>query len=290
MAKRLNIEQLSDGVPSLQRHYEAILPDNAGNISTPIPCSRVAADHLALDQTLRKIEEVQDVALRARHDGSLEAFVISKAGQTEIYDNIANIIHGYSLPSAIYVIDGHLTRSANGDFDFEAMLATWSQKSAATISDDERLVQNIFAEVLNIDPKGIRTDSDFFLLGGNSLLLGKLSYHLRKRAGVNIPVVDLFTDCSVKGVSNYIKGAESPTPQLSAEDYELKMQTTRNSSTTVFEEEYDYDRDPENLRAINGRGSTNPLCLIVQAIPYLTFFPLKFALTCKSFKCPHFYC
>jgi hypothetical protein len=53
----------------------------------------------------------------------------------------------------------------------------------------------------------ITDDSDFFLLGGNPLLLGKLSYFIRKAAGAN------FTNSTIKGIASLIEVEDGQIPQ-----------------------------------------------------------------------------
>ena len=55
----------------------------------------------------------------------------------------------------------------------------------------------------------ITADSDFFLLSGNSLLLGKLSHFICEQAGVNVSVADTFTNSTINGITSLIeaKGA-----------------------------------------------------------------------------------
>ncbi|KAF9528938.1 AMP-dependent synthetase and ligase [Crepidotus variabilis] len=286
LSSRFGLEKLSDDVPALQRHYEASFSENSADISTPIPCSKVTIDYVLVDQVLRQLAEIRDVGLRSRPDGSLEAYLSSHSGAkpsaVNIINSIVNLIPGYLLPYGIYCMEGPLIRTSTGELDFERMYQASSEKSTALISNEQRVVQNIFAEILNLDPTSLHAASDFFLLGGNSLLLGKLSYHLRKRVGINIAVVDLFADCTVGAIASSLKTKQAPKPvrQDSMRDDDFKIDESQNSSTTAFSLDYDYERDPENLRALIGsRGSTNPLCLIVQLFPYLLFFPLKFALT-----------
>jgi len=66
------------------------------------------------------------------------------------------------------------------------------RQNAASMSERQLLVRDIIANLLLAEPSKIDAYSDFFLLGGNSLLLGKLAYHIRKEMGVNVGVAALF--------------------------------------------------------------------------------------------------
>ena len=58
-----------------------------------------------------------------------------------------------------------------------------SRRNVAKMSPSALIVRNIIAELLDKDPASISGESDFFLLGGNSLLLGRLAHLIRKETG-----------------------------------------------------------------------------------------------------------
>ncbi|MGV9907343.1 phosphopantetheine-binding protein, partial [Streptomyces sp. NPDC003388] len=65
--------------------------------------------------------------------------------------------------------------------------------AAATPSDSLRTMTLAWADVLGVDPERLDGRSDFFALGGNSLLATRLINRLTERAGVELPVEAVFS-------------------------------------------------------------------------------------------------
>ncbi|KAJ7861881.1 acetyl-CoA synthetase-like protein [Mycena leptocephala] len=195
LATRLGIGCLSDSVPASQRHFEADIPDNQASLSEPIECIRVTFDISALERALRSIHRVSDVAVRYSEDGSPEAFVSASGVEpSEVKETLSRVLHGYALPDPLHILPDKLRKNASGDVDFTAMEARIAEMNSSAMSEQGLLVRDIVADLLMADPAKINGESDFFLLGGNSLLLGKLAYQIRKATGVNIPVATLFAN------------------------------------------------------------------------------------------------
>ena len=52
-------------------------------------------------------------------------------------------------------------------------------------------------------------------------------------------------------------------------------------SAAAYSTEHLFEQDSEYHKANRSRGQNRPLCLIVQAIPFIFFHPAKRALACK---------
>jgi hypothetical protein len=135
------------------------------------------------------------------------------------------------------------------------------------------LVRDIVANLLLTNPGMITDDSDFFLLGGNPLLLGKLSYFIRKAAGAN------FTNSTIKGIASLIEVEDGQIPQKGLAT-SIDMQTYREDDGNDLYSTLGHDYDLEDPME-SSRGQTHPLSLIVQAIPIVFLYPLKAAYTCR---------
>jgi acyl carrier protein len=282
LSKRFGIGKLSDDVPPSHRHFEAALPDNQHLISEPIPCKRVAITAYTVETVLRNLPGVDDVALRWRPDESLDAYVSvapqSKLVVRDITTFISLLIPGYAIPSHMYLIRGPLVRDLSGRYNYDRMERQALDNETIELDKRQLLVRDIFANILGVDLTYMRKDSDFFLLGGNSLLLGKLSYHLRRELGVNIGVADLFCESTIQGIATLVEEKGGSSTDHCTDD----TTTPANSSSTVLSTDYDFENDPEYAGKRRGRSQVHPLCLVVQAIPFIVFYPFKTAFTCTS--------
>jgi hypothetical protein len=125
----------------------------------------------------------------------------------------------------------------------------------------------------------------------NSLLLGKLAYQIRKATGVNIPVATLFTNSTIKMITSLID-ASGPNPNNTGVGLRMQSQSEKTlvgangpgSETTLPPYEYSYPDDPQIQRE-NNRGQNHPISLLIQALPFVFFYPLKAALTCTLVVC-----
>lgn len=270
LAQRLNLGMLTDSVPALQRHYEAKAPDKNVPLSEPIPCNRVAFDMDEMKHALCNVPGVKDVAVRMQDDGTLDAFIYTEdeaLDADKVKNELKGVLPGYSIPNTVYVFNEPLP-TRNGEPDFAAMEETIKVKNASNMSARALLVRDIMADLLQKDSAMISGDSDFFLLGGNSLLLGRLSYAIRKETGASLKVSDLFTNSTVNGLAALI-------------DQEVNAFMAAASDRQDGEQNGKYDAKPLFGEAFQGhntqRSQYHPLCLIVQAFPTLFFYPLKAA-------------
>ncbi|KAI3616310.1 peroxisomal-coenzyme a synthetase, partial [Moniliophthora roreri] len=120
----------------------------------------------------------------------------------------------------------------------------------------------------------ITAKSDFFMLGGNSLLLGKLSYLIRKNTGISIAVAAIFSNSTIEGIASLIEVEQRGLSLEALLEENLSTGATNSSDATLA-----YDPDPDFSVTRKSRRSTHPLTMLVQLIPTLFFYPLKTALT-----------
>ncbi|KAK7062500.1 peroxisomal-coenzyme a synthetase [Favolaschia claudopus] len=198
LAERLGLGCLSDSLPAFQRHFEADVPDAQSALSEPIPCSRVTFDISSIDRALLGVHGVEDVAVRIRPDGAPEAFVsASDMDPRDLRAAVASLLPGYAIPDPLYILPGDVPRTKSGEADFARMEVEIAEMNASAMTESALLVRDIIAQLLAVDRGKVNGDSDFFLLGGNSLLLGKLAHQIRKETGVSIPVATLFNHTTV---------------------------------------------------------------------------------------------
>ncbi|KAF7317849.1 Peroxisomal-coenzyme A synthetase [Mycena kentingensis (nom. inval.)] len=281
LATRLGIEKLSDSVPALSRHFEASVPPTHASLSDPIACQKVQVDFDTVNQALRTIYGVTDAALRIRADGSLEAFVCAQdADASDVAEALKRILPGYAVPAPVHLVPGETTvpRAGSGAPDFGAMEAAVARGHAAALSEHARLVRDIVGNLLLADASLITPDADFFLLGGNSLLLGKLAYQIRRRTGVALGVPALFANSTIKGIAAMIDSEYKRMSAASATDESKNAELSAQQSEATLNMGYDYEEDLDASRK-RTRGQTHPLTLFVQLLPMAFFYPLKTALT-----------
>ncbi|WEH34008.1 amino acid adenylation domain-containing protein [Streptomyces sp. AM 4-1-1] len=125
----------------------------------------------------------------------------------ELRTALRRTLPDYMVPTAFVVLDA-LPLTPNGKLDRRALPAPQARRAiggalAAPGTDTERVLADIWAEVLKLPEVGI--DDDFFDLGGHSLLATQVVARARKRlpdVGARpVSVMDLFTCRTVRALS-----------------------------------------------------------------------------------------
>ena len=281
LAQRLGIGEVTDETPAIRRHFEAhAVPDKNAPLSEPIPCALVSFEISSVVNAISGIQGVQDVAVRLGKDGAPEALVAiepsSGLDSGSILDALLTLIPGYTVPNPLHVFSEPLTRMQDGLVDWDTMEAEIARRNADGMSPQALVIRDIVADLLNKDPSSISSDSDFFLLGGNSLLLGRLAHMIRKETGATVRVASIFTNSTISGIASLVDGDS----HLTSEFDKTAVNSSLNSSAASISKSLDLPA-LENLEPVadNGRSPTHPLSLIVQAIPLLFFYPLKVSFT-----------
>ncbi|WP_297622018.1 non-ribosomal peptide synthetase [Nocardia sp.] len=153
----------------------------------------------------------------------LVSYVRAVAGcaldRDQLVEYAARSLPRHMVPTAVVVLDeipltpaGKVDRKALPEPVFET--ATFRAPATPT----ERIVAEVFAEVLGIDRAG--ADDDFFALGGTSLLIFTLQHALAARLDSELPVAALFSASTVRGLAARVTGSATPVggPALLAAD------------------------------------------------------------------------
>ncbi|KAJ7871687.1 hypothetical protein B0H14DRAFT_3568792 [Mycena olivaceomarginata] len=263
LATRLSLGRLSDAIPPFQRHYEVA----RSRALRAHPCARAALDLNAIHAALTGVYGVSKAALRLRAaDSAPEAFVAAHEVDTsDVATALVRVLPGYAVPSPIHVLAGRhtLLLTPLGELDYTGMELTVARAHASAMSEHALL-----------------PGSDLFLLDGNSLLLGKLAYQIRRQMGVATGVASLFTNSAIKGIAGLIEEEH----RKSGGDVNKGMldgttlgHSARQSEATL-NMGYDYEEDVGASQE-KVRGQNHPVSMIVQALPFVFFYPLKTALT-----------
>lgn len=169
-----------------------------------------------------ELEEIESVLLRDGQlsqavclvredvpgDQRLVAYVVSATGAepdvNKLRAQAVAALPDYMVPTAFVVLD-KLPLTPNEKLDRKALPkpeATVAQAGRAPVTPAERLVGELFAELLDVPAVGI--EQDFFELGGNSLLAGRLIQEVRKRSGVRLRIRQVLENPSVQALAALI--------------------------------------------------------------------------------------
>ncbi|MCW3464493.1 non-ribosomal peptide synthetase [Chitinophaga nivalis] len=119
----------------------------------------------------------------------------------------ASVLPAYMVP-AVFVYLEQLPLTRNGKLDRQALpvpeLETATDGYQAPLNETEALLCNIYAELLDLKAGTVGTGSDFFRLGGDSIVSIRLVSRIRQHLRVEITVKDVFKYRTIAALYNHI--------------------------------------------------------------------------------------
>ncbi|KAI8799704.1 acetyl-CoA synthetase-like protein [Cladochytrium replicatum] len=249
LAKRFGIVELTDSVMPHKRLYEAPrCPPRTATVNDPIPCYPIVANPESSLQCIRMIPEVQDVVVGAgllkSYPDQLIALVQLFPGSTltavDIGRFVGERVHDYDVPVKMLVVD-LIPRYKNGQVDLQTLEGSLAKPGVGAAGGkqgrSEKAVADVFRDVLGLKPEFmIGADSDFFMLGGNSMSAGRVISKLRKVAQVDLKPSVLFKYRTVEAIAGLIvdsmaDGDDGDAHQSGSPDYEPPPRLAQSSTS-----------------------------------------------------------
>ncbi|MFH8239677.1 amino acid adenylation domain-containing protein, partial [Streptomyces sp. NPDC018321] len=162
-----------------------------------------------VENALRGLDGVMDAVVLARPDTAgataLVGYAVTTADPAALRTALGRLLPEAMVPAVIVPLDA-MPLTPNGKVDRaalpEADLTTERAPYRAPVTLDERLLAELFAEVLGVEQVGM--DDDFFALGGHSLLATRLAARIRSDLGVQLPLRTLFENPEVGSLASEI--------------------------------------------------------------------------------------
>ena len=170
-----------------------------------------------IESVLCQHPQVREAIVRAISDTPdqqrLVAYVVASAPApvvSELREHLRKSVPDYMVPAGFVFID-KLPMTYNAKVDRNALPAPDAADTVATdeyqapVTETEKGVAQVFAEVLNIPAVGLR--NNFFELGGHSLLATRTLARLRERFEIDVPLTAIFQAPTVEGLSRWLDAA-----------------------------------------------------------------------------------
>ena len=195
-----------------------------------------------IEEALRQHPGVRDavVVVQGEREKRLVAYVVAgieSAGMTaELRDGLKRKLPNHMVPS-VFVLLPELPLTPSGKLDRKALplAGTGAVREsgavyAAPVGERQQKIAAVWQEVLRIEQVG--TDSNFFDLGGDSLLLMRVRSRLQQVFDRDITMVDMFRHTTVRALAHHLAGPpESSAPdrgQMSGEERKAAMRRQRH--------------------------------------------------------------
>ena len=168
-----------------------------------------------IEVLLKRHDDIREAVVMVREDTAgrqrLISYVRAKdvgewsPSATELRAFLANTLPDYMLPSAFVFLET-FPLTPNGKVDRRALPIPEETSDEACyeapVTPTEEQLAAIWAELLELER--VSALAHFFDLGGHSLLATRLISRIRKRLGVEIALVDLFHEPTLRELANHI--------------------------------------------------------------------------------------
>lgn len=179
----------------------------------------------AVEAALRDRPSVREAAVTAVHSGrrhrQLVGYVVPADGAIDtagLRAELRESLPAFMIPDFIVSLPG-LPRLPNGKIDQAGLPDPTTVQSAAALqtgptTDTEVALAEIWADLLEIPPGTVGTDSDFFSLGGDSLLAIRLISAVHRKWGTTLPMSALLDAPRLGDFAKLIDRGEAPSSLL----------------------------------------------------------------------------
>jgi amino acid adenylation domain-containing protein/thioester reductase-like protein len=174
----------------------------------------------ALERVL-DVDAAAVIVVSTGTDRTLHAFVQSDAEPPPDWrTRLSTVLPGYMIPRQVIRIDA-IPVTQNGKTDTRA-LESWLAEhdspqptEAYDWADSEREMAKLWTEVLGQGPE--TPEVDFFVLGGHSLLAARLHRLVKQHFDTDVPLSELLSTPTVRGMAESLAGSTAATPDLHEE-------------------------------------------------------------------------
>ncbi|KAI0129065.1 hypothetical protein BJ170DRAFT_358715 [Xylariales sp. AK1849] len=272
LGKRMGLPEQTGSTPFLERHWEATCPPVDTPLSEPImanscaidgdqlkvSATEIVPDHMDIHIDLSPIDGRPELFLaprtEARHPKELVTAICA-----ELKKLLPSRIHNYSVPERIQYLEQPVPICGCGAVNkgalrklAEEQLNRADDTRATTL---EEAVVVIMAKVLSRSPSEIDANADFFSIGGDSILAGRLLSMLRGEFKISLPIEFIFNHGSARDIAKYLE----------------------QEGARVFDSDESSTSDEKDDLTTCGKcySSTNPFLLVLQLVPMTLIYPMR---------------
>ncbi|GLA77510.1 putative NRPS-like protein biosynthetic cluster [Aspergillus tubingensis] len=235
LIQRLGLETLTDQVPMVERHYEALCPPVDTPVTVPIARKRCELNFRLVEGYIAQVSGLSEVFLQVHADGYPRAIIFrdgtGDVSPEEILASLPELLHGYLIPSRLDVLDDPMPRNTHGLIDEAAVQAKLTALHPTVTSSTQQQVSNLFATALRAAPEDMTPATDFFESGGDSMSAGQLISKIRQEFRVPVAGDVLFQHSTVGAITAIIEAAIADSETRKVESHELPGCRETYSST-----------------------------------------------------------
>lgn len=201
-----------------------VLPDGnlefLGRVDNQVKINGHRVEVEAVELTIREHPEVRECAVLVQRDTGLEkrlvAFAELRKGailtESGLRQYLAERLPLFSIPARLTFLPsipigstGKVDRTALSEYLTKPIAARADAPSSAIPSEMATLLVELWSRILHREH--IKTDQNFFDLGGTSLQLIELHTEIQRRLGRSFPITDLFQKPTIDSLAKHLSTA-----------------------------------------------------------------------------------
>ncbi|MGH2666783.1 amino acid adenylation domain-containing protein [Flavobacterium sp.] len=167
-----------------------------------------------IETVIQEFDQIQmaSVLVKPGYQNHLQliAFLVSKEkiAIESLKEYLKNRLPAYMIPTVIIQVES-FPLTSNGKLDRKQLLASYEPEKVTYVApetDHEKTIAGIWSELLNREE--ISVNDDFFLIGGDSILLIRMLTQLKKQFKKEINLHKVYEDSVLKNLAVYIQNQE----------------------------------------------------------------------------------
>ncbi|GKZ00275.1 hypothetical protein MPSEU_000980400 [Mayamaea pseudoterrestris] len=269
LAQRLALPHFSDSMSSAEKIFEANCPRQGTPLDEHIKCKKLLAQASTVEAVLRR-ELLRDAAQKIivvphpMRAGCLVAHV-HKIDRNELATVAKSLLDGFMVPSHICNMTSP-EAFVNLPKPSDSIVAIAEGGFNGKVDSTELKVRQIMMDILDLD--FISSKSNFFQLGGSSMLASQLASKIRKEFDVGFTGADVFQNNSVATMAELINDrTEGKGSHLAKEGYGVNEVGTNAPLAKLTADRL----EPEN-NILKSAFQLMPICVVLPVWQLSRFF------------------
>jgi acyl-CoA synthetase (AMP-forming)/AMP-acid ligase II/carbonic anhydrase/acetyltransferase-like protein (isoleucine patch superfamily) len=287
LGKRLTLPELNDSMYWIERTFRATCPPQGTEVSVAIPCERVAVSATAVQKQLREAMQLleEDELIVVPHEtriGALVAYLSSRLDRLLAVKIARRSLHGYLVPSHVCVCStgsNPMTLLLSDQLlppqPSDAISSILQEEKAKGRGPADPLVmelQDLMQNLLDLDCLPA-PDTNFFNLGGSSMLASQFASKIRKQHGVQFSGAEVFHASTCNAIAAVIRARRGEVGTGESGSESAKQASHASSMGASELGSFNIDVSKFRFDAARLDSQSSFLGLLVQLAPLLVIYP-----------------
>lgn len=285
LGQRLSLPELNDSMYPIERTFQAECPPIGTPVSVAIPCQQVTVVPGRIQDILREhlVKQADEELFVVPHPSKIGALVVHvyNLDRLSVVQCAREALDNFAVPSHVVLLrerDQELSPPQPSDALGSIIL---EEKNRGQGPTDPLVIelQDIFQELLDLDCLPA-PDSNFFNLGGSSMLASQLASKVRKIYRVNFGGAEVFHHSTCGAIAKVIRERQRPATEHSSDSSgSISDQSASMAVSSLFSKNLNLPRkpfDPSRMDLTSGFFATLfqliPLCIVYPVWQLTRFF------------------